>query len=166
MWQWLSEAWRRALEWTGETIDAATSAVIGGLEGFGGWLSQTFGDLFRGLTGFLSTILRPVLDLFGGLFYLLQSLVDVIVLLIQLLLLLLQVLVATVTGLFRSLAALVTWDPASVQPSYNPFSRGTDLILGQWAAAGGDVVAAILSWALWLVFAVAVVRLLGRTREA
>lgn len=166
MWQWLAEAWRRALEWTGETIDAATNAVIDALQSFGGWLSRTFGDWFTAITGFLSTILRPLLDLVGGLFYLLQSLVDVLILLVQLLLLLVQVLVAIVGGLFRSLAALATFDPASVQASANPYQVGTELILGQWAAAGGNVVAAVLSWAVWLALAYAVLRLFARTRSA
>lgn len=166
MWQWLAEAWRRALQWMGQTIDAATDAAIDALEGFGGWLYRTFGDLFTALTGFFSTILRPLLDLFGGLFYLLQSLVDVLILLVQLLLLLVQVLVAIVGGLFRSLAALAAFDPASVQASPNPYQVGTDLILGQWAAAGGDVVAAVLSWAVWLALAYAVLRLFARTRPA
>ncbi len=166
MWQWLSEAWRRALQWTGETIDAATNATIGALQSFGNWLSRTFGDLFTAVTGFLSTILRPFLELVGGLFYLLQGLVDVVILLVQVLLLVVQVLLATVGGLFRSLAALAVWDPASVQASPNPYQVGTELILGQWAAAGGDVVAAVLSWAVWLALAYAVLRLFARTRSA
>lgn len=166
MWEWLSQLWRRGLDWLGQAIDNATSALVWALQRMGAWLSDTFGDLFTALTGYLSTILRPFLDLIGGLFYLLQSVVDVVIMVMQVLLLLVQVLLATVGGLFRSLAALVSWDPATVAEGRNPFATGTDLILGQWAAAGGDVVASILSWAVWLLFAVGVVRLLGRSREA
>jgi len=166
MWQWLSEMWRRGLEWVGQAFDSATNAIISALQSFGGWLSRTFGDWFTALTGFLSAILRPFLDLVGGLFYLLQNIVDVIILLVQVLLLVIQVLLATVGGLFRSLAALAAFDPASVQVSANPYSPGTELILGQWQAAGGDVVASVLSWAVWLALAYAVLRLFARTREA
>lgn len=166
MWEWLAELWRRGLQWVGDAIDSATYSVIHALQSMGAWLSSTFGELFRGITQFLSTILGPLLDLIGGLFYLLQGIVDVVVLIVQLLLLTVQVLLATIGGLFRSFARLAAFDPTAITPETNPYAVGTNLILDQFNQAGGDVLAAVLSWAVWWMLAIAVVRLMARSRTS
>lgn len=166
MWQFFANLWQGLITWLGSAMDNMTTAIIRALQGMGNWLSTTFGGLFRELTRFLSAILQPLLDLVGGLVYLLMNLVDVIILVVQTLLLLVQVLFGIAGGLVRTFAALAQFDPNTVTVERNPYSVGTDLLLGQFSRIGGDVLAQVLAWAVWLLLAVAVIRLFAREKSA
>lgn len=164
MWTFFSDLTNGALRWMGSLMDNIAQAIINGVQGFGNWLSRSLGDSFEAITSFLSAILQPFLDLIGGLLYLLSNLVDVLILVIQVLLLVVQVLLSLAGGLFRSFAMWAVFDPATVPADHNPFASGTSLIFDVFSQAGGDVVAAVLSWACWFILAFAVMRLFARDR--
>jgi hypothetical protein len=131
-----------------------------------GWIWQGFrdlaayiGGLLRNFAQFLYKLLQPLWDFLGGLMYLLTSLLDVLILVVQMVLLFLQVVLAVVGGVIRTVVSLVTWDPSQVAPEVNHFANGTGLFFDLLNSMGGNVVAQVLQWAIWLLLAWAILRL-------
>jgi hypothetical protein len=166
MWDFFSKLWRDGLDWLGGLLGGLFGGLIRALENVASFIGNAIGRLFTELTRFLGLLLAPIIDLITGIGYLLGHILGVIVLIIQAALYLVQVLVAIGAGLMRSFAGLMTFDPATVTTTHNPYAVGTALIVDQFSRAGGDVWAAIISWAIWLGFAYGVLLLFNSMRKA
>lgn len=162
MWDFFSGLFDGALGYLADLFDGAVDALVGALEGLATWLYNLVGPYFTALTEFLSDIFGPVWDVILGILYLLGQAIDVVILAVQVLLLLGQVVVAVGGGIIRTVTSLAAFNAASVVTEYNPYSDGSALVFDLWAQAGGGTIALVLTWAVWLLAAVAINRVLLR----
>jgi len=161
--EWLSGLWQSGLSWIGELINSATGALVSALQGVGQVFSQTLGQYLQVFAGWLGNLLAPIWDLIQGLVYLIGKAIDVIILVIQALLLLGQVVLAVGGGLLRTIGSLASFNPATVAAvPQGKYVTGIGLFTGLWGAVGGDVIAQIVNWAIWLAAAWTVMRLIRR----
>lgn len=161
--EWLSGLWQSGLSWIGELINSATGALVSGLQGLGQFFSQTIGQYLQTFAGWLGNLLAPIWDLVQGLVYLIGKAIDVIILVVQVLLLLGQVVLAVGGGLLRTIGSLATFNPGAVAAvPQGRYATGIGLITGLWGNVGGDIIAQIVNWAIWLAAAWTVMRLIRR----
>lgn len=118
------------------------------------------GDLFLGLWNGILKIFTHVYWFFQGIFYLFSKAFEIGIYIFEILYMLLQVFFAFVSGLISTVWAIANYNPANVVSIYNPYAQGTQLAITVWNNAGFTVLAGVLSWALYIITAVAVLKLL------
>lgn len=162
MWEYLGGLWQRGIDWLSGAFSGAVSAVVRALESAVGWLGDLLAPLVTAITEYLSYVLGPVWDLVLGILYFGGRIIEVIILVVQAVLLMLQILISGAGGLLRTVWSLATFDPAHITAVHNPYLAGTNLVLGVWSSAGGDIIALVFSWVIWMIGIWALLRLLLR----
>lgn len=167
MWDFFGGMFSSALQWLAGAFDGIVDRLLGGLEGLGTWLSQAFGSFFQAITGFVGRLLQPVIWVVQGVLYLMGRVIDLAALLLRIILLLIQILFSAAHGVLTTVSNLAAWDPNTVQPTtQSVFARGIGLVFDKVNAAGFDVLAQVLAWAIWLLALLAIARIIGKRGAA
>lgn len=126
-----------------------------------GFLRDLFGYLFQALITVLKAIFKPILIVVAIIFYFLYKVGVLIVELFQFLLAIGKLLYQFVSGLFRTLAGL-TWTPAV--PHHGSWSHPIAQVFDALEVYQLDKLAYVLLFAIWIMTAVAAIRIISRER--
>lgn len=121
---------------------------------------QFLSNLFTGFFDGLMKIFTHVYWFFQGIFYLFAKVFEIGLYIFEILYMILKVFLSFVSGLISTVGAIATYNPENVIDIYNPYAQGTQLALSAWNTAGFTILAGVLSWALYIITAVAVFHLL------
>lgn len=133
------------------------------------WFGDLFGGLWEGATGFFGGMFAPLFNIVAAFGYLIAKVVHLAYLLVQLFLLLVQVVLSVAGGVISTLANMLTFDPAAVQPAskvYQGYTTGIDVIIDAANGAGANVFAQIISWSLWIGAAWYIITVFAGAKEA
>ena len=120
------------------------------------FLANLFSSFFNGIL----KIFTSVFWFFEGIFYLFSKVFEIAIYLFEILYMLLQIFFALVSGLLTTIGAIATYNPDSVTSIYNPYSTGTSLALNVFNTAGFTVFAGVISWALYIITGLAILKIL------
>lgn len=125
------------------------------------FLGDLFGYLFQGLINVLKAIFKPILILVAVIFYFIYKLGVLVITLFSVLLGIGKLLYSFVSGLFRTLAGL-TWTPTT--PQHGSWSQPIRNVFDALSLYQLDKIAYVLLFAIWIMTAVAAIRILARER--
>jgi len=139
------------LSWIGDFFQNLLSVVLG-------FISRVFGGLFQGIINVLKLIFKPIFILLGIILYVIYKIGELVVSLVLVLVAIGKLLYSFVIGIFNTLGSL-TW-------SESPQNHGS------WSGAIGEVFAAlapyqldkiayVISFFIWVLTALAVIKILS-----
>lgn len=128
-----------------------------------GFIGSLFGSLFNGLITVLKLLFQPVLILVAVIFYFLSKLAELFLLLIMVLLSIGKLLFSFVQGLSKTLAGFV-WTPAA--PDHGSWTSAIGEVFIALEPFQLDTVAYIMLFIIWIMTAVAAVRILSSRGES
>lgn len=127
------------------------------------FLASLFGFLFNGLITVLKAIFKPILMLVAIVFYFIYKLAELFVTLFQVLLAIGKLLYSLVMGLFHTLAGFI-WTP--ITPNHGSWSGAINEVFIALAPYQLDKIAYVLMFAIWIMTAVAAIRILSGRGDA
>lgn len=127
------------------------------------FLSTLLGHLFNGLISVIKFIFQPILILAAILFYFISKLAELFLLLIMVLLSLGKLLYSLVQGLVKTLAGFV-WTP--VTPDHGSWSGAISEVFIALEPYQLDKVAYIIMFVIWVMTAVAAIRMITSRGDA
>lgn len=122
------------------------------------FFSNLFGFLFNGLVSVLKMIFKPILIVVAILFYFLYKLAELLITLLSVLLSIFKLLYSFIVGLFKTIGSLV-W--SSAPPNHGSWSGPIREVFVALEPYQLDKVAYVISFIIWVMTAVAAIRILS-----
>lgn len=139
------------------SIDSLGTLLSSGLSS----VSQAIWGFFTWLWNNLVTFFQPLMDFVNGVIYFIEQVLGVVVLVLTLALKLIAIPFALIGGLFHIISSFLSWSavPSSIDTD---FQQGLNIFKTALDSVGGDVIAGVLSFLVWLLIVYAIFRILSK----
>jgi len=123
-----------------------------------GFISRLFGSLFQGLITVLKLIFKPIFILIGIVFYAVYKIGELVVSLVLVLVAVGKLLYSFVIGIFNTLGSLAWTDAPQ---SHGSWSHAIGEVFAALAPYQLDKIAYVISFFIWVLTALAVIKILS-----
>lgn len=139
------------LSWVGSFFQNLLSVVLG-------FLSRLFGGLFQGIVNVLKLIFKPIFILIGIVFYAIYKIGELVVMLVLVLVAVGKLLYSFVIGIFNTLGSL-SW--TDTPQNHGSWSSAINEVFAALAPYQLDKIAYVISFFIWVLTALAVIKILS-----